>query len=158
MTNTIKFANAIELRKKGFFEESRNILLSLIGSEVGCGTLYLNIAWSYDNQGSEESALKYYMMALNEPLSEDDYFEAKFGLACTYRCLGHLNDAEQVFKTLVRDFPSKTEVVPFFALCLMSSGKKDNAFKIILELLIKYPPTDAISGYSKALMGYLDEL
>jgi len=98
------------------------------------------------------------MMALNEPLSANDYFEAKFGLACTYRCLGKLNDAKQIFEQLILDYSSKIEVIPFFALCLMSLDKKDYAFKMILELLIKYPPTDAIASYRKNLVNYLNEI
>ena len=158
MTSTEKFTQAIELRKKGLFEESRDSLWSLMGSDIEHGVIYLNIAWSYDNQGLEEKALHYYRQALDEPLSGDDYFEAKFGLACTYRCLGHFQEAERIFETLVRDYPSKTEILPFFALCLMSLGKKDAAFKLILALIVKHPPTEAISRYNAALIGYLDKL
>jgi len=35
---------AIELRKKGFFEESRDVLLSLIRTAQNYGIIYLNIA------------------------------------------------------------------------------------------------------------------
>ncbi|WP_343868024.1 hypothetical protein [Tatumella terrea] len=69
---------------------------------------------SYDNRASEESVLKYYQLALNEPLSDDDYFEATFGLACTSRGHGKFNDAERAFETLVGDFSRETEAVLFF--------------------------------------------
>ncbi|MBK0004219.1 lipopolysaccharide assembly protein LapB [Erwinia sp. S38] len=158
MTKTVEITNAIELRKKGFFEKSRNVLLSLISKGQDCGIIYLNIAWAYDNQGLEEEALGYYMKALNEPLSTDDYFESKFGLACTYRCLGEFNKAKLIFEELTIEYPSKIEIIPFFSLCLMSLGEKDSAFKMLLELLIKYPPTDAVSSYRKALTGYVNEI
>nr|WP_276516492.1 tetratricopeptide repeat protein [Rosenbergiella australiborealis] len=154
VTNSQRLNYAIDLRKKGFFEESRNILLSLLASDSGQGTLYLNIAWSYDNQGLEKEALEYYTKSLNETLSEDEYFEAKFGLACTHRCLGNLHDAEQIFEILIKDYPSKTEIVPFFALCLMSLDKMDRACELLFELLIQHPPTQAISSYRRALLEY----
>ncbi|WP_241640259.1 tetratricopeptide repeat protein [Rosenbergiella epipactidis] len=158
MTKNVEITSAIELRKKGFFEESRDVLLSLISEGQDSGAIYLNIAWSYDNQGLEEKALDYYMLALNEPLSTDDYFDAKFGLACTYRCVGELNKAKRLFDELTVEYPSKIEVIPFFALCLMSLGEKDSAFKMILNLLIQHPPTDAVSSYRKALIGYINEI
>lgn len=158
MTSFQRFSHAIELRKKGLFDESRAVLLSLIGSEVGNGPVYLNIAWSYDNQGLEKRAMAYYIKSLEETLSEDDYFEAKFGLACTYRCLGYFKEAEPLFESLIIAYPERTEVVPFLVLCLISVEKKDYALRILLELVAKNPPTPGILAYQHTLLGYLKEL
>ncbi|MDD9652820.1 hypothetical protein [Klebsiella pasteurii] len=70
---------AIELRKQGKIEESRQFLLSLVDSMGSKGSVYLNIAWSYDNQGMEKGALNYYILSLGEKLSGEDKFEATFG-------------------------------------------------------------------------------
>ncbi|WP_053144060.1 tetratricopeptide repeat protein, partial [Erwinia billingiae] len=120
--------------------------------------IYLNIAWSYDNQGLESDALGYYIKSLNENLSKEDYFEAKFGLACTYRCLRYFEEAEPLFESLIRDYPERTEVIPYFALSLTSAGKKDYALRVLLELIVKNPPSEGIQTYQKNLLGCLKEL
>ncbi|KAB7893273.1 tetratricopeptide repeat protein [Rouxiella silvae] len=158
MKNLQLLNHAIELRKQGRFEESRQQLFSIIGSEVYNGIIYLNIAWSYDNQGLESDALGYYTKALKEDLSKEDHFEAKFGLACTYRCLNFFEEAELLFESLISDYPERKEVIPYFALSLTSAGKKDYAVRILLELVVKNPPTEGIQAYQKNLLGYLKEL
>ena len=101
--------------------------------------------------GSEESVLKYDKLALNEPLSDDDYFEATFGLACTSRGHGKFNDAERALETLVRDFPGKQKPFCFFTLCSMSSGKKDLHITPSQHVCSGSPPADAVSDCSSAL-------
>ncbi|WP_455864868.1 tetratricopeptide repeat protein [Pantoea agglomerans] len=158
MTSFQLLNHAIKLRKQSRFDESRQHLLSIIGSEVGNGVIYLNIAWSYDNQGLESDALGYYIKSLNENLSKEDYFEAKFGLACTYRCLRYFEEAEPLFESLIRDYPERTEVIPYFALSLTSAGKKDYALRVLLELIVENPPSEGIQAYQKNLLGCLKEL
>ncbi|WFW58465.1 hypothetical protein NFJ76_11625 [Citrobacter freundii] len=88
---------SIELRKNGCMEESRKILFSLVQQNILKGSALLNIAWSYDNEGLEEEALGYYLLSLKEQLSQQEHFDALFGSACTYRCLGNLVEAERIF-------------------------------------------------------------
>lgn len=64
--NSDLVSHAIELRKQGKFEESRSILFSLVDSFEDKGSIYLNIAWLYDNQGMEKDALNYYALSLKE--------------------------------------------------------------------------------------------
>lgn len=146
---------AIALRKKGEFDESRKILFSLMDSTGADGSIYLNIAWSYDNQGMEQTALDYYLLSLGETLSDEDKFEATFGLACTYRCLGHLHKAEPLFNQLRQDYPDASEVIPFYALCLSALDRKDDAIRLLFNLILESPPTEAIRSYKTALAEYV---
>lgn len=148
--------DAIELRKQGHFEQSRTLLFSLLESLENRGAVYLNIAWSFDNQGLESDALEHYSKALKHKLSAEDKFEAKFGLACTHRCLGHLVEAESLFIELLAEYPAATEVIPFYALCLISLQKKDEALRHLLQLIAVNPPTPAIQAYQTALSGYIN--
>ena len=150
--------HAINLRKTKNFEESRQILFSLVNLGNSNGTVYLNIAWSYDNQGQEREALKYYKKTLDEVLTKEEKFEAIFGLACTYRCLEYLNEAEFLFIQLCKDYPNATEVIPFYALCLISLGKKDDALKLLFTLIIDYPPTEHILAYKTVISDYLQSM
>lgn len=147
---------AITLRKQGKTDESRALLFSMLDSAQMKGSVYLNIAWSYDNDGKEEDALEYYILSLNEPLSETDKFEATFGLACTLRCLGELQKAESVFQQLRKDYPAASEVIPFYALCLSSLGRKDDAIRLLFDLILENPPTGAIASYQKTLLAYVN--
>jgi len=149
-------SQAINLRQKGEFSESRKFLFSLSESGEYKGPAYLNIAWSLDNEGAEREALKYYLLSLEEQLSERDKFEAIFGVACTYRCLGDLHKADAVFRQLRREYPEATQVLPFHALCLSSLGKKDDAIRLLFELLLESTSSDAIRAYSKTLSAYVD--
>ncbi|EOF4705475.1 tetratricopeptide repeat protein [Klebsiella oxytoca] len=147
---------AIELRKQGKIEESRQFLLSLVDSIGSKGSVYLNIAWSYDNQEMEKEALNYYILSLGEKLSGEDKFEATFGLACTYRCLGELQKAESIFNQLRREYPDASEVIPFYALCLSSLGRKDDAIRLLFDLMLEKPPTEAIRSYKRTLSEYIN--
>lgn len=153
-----RFNDAIELRKKGHFEQSRALLFELLNTEAMPGAIYLNIAWSYDNQGFESEALEYYLSALEHPLSAEDTFEAKFGLACTYRCLGHLAEAESLFIELLNEYPEATEVHPFYVLCLIGLQKKERALQHLLQFIVANPPTPAIQAYQNALSEYINEM
>lgn len=148
--------HAIELRKQGKFEESRNLLFSLVDTFEDKGSIYLNIAWSYDNQGMEKDALNYYTLSLNEKLSDNQIFDATFGLACTYRCLGDLQKAENIFSQLYRKYPEALEVIPFYALCLSSLGRKDDAIKLLFVLILESPSIEAVRPYFKTLLEYVN--
>jgi len=148
---------AITLRQQGHIEESRQLLFSLLEGTESKGPIYLNIAWSWDNQGRETEALTYYHLSLEEKLTEEDAFEATFGLACTYRCLGELNKAEDLFIQLRRAWPDALEVIPFYALCLSSLGKKEDAIRMLFELILENPPTNALHAYQKTLSTYLND-
>lgn len=149
-------SHAIALRKQGRPEESRQLLLPVVDSAENKGAVYLNIAWSCDNQGLEQDALHYYRLSLNEPLSEDDRFEALFGLACTYRCLGASVKAVSLFEQLRENYPEASEVIPFYALCLSSQGRKDEAIRLLFNLLLDAPSCAAIESYKKMLSDYVD--
>lgn len=147
----------IRLRKQGEFAASRAVLFSLIDAGEKLGEIYLNIAWSYDNQGLESDAREYYIKSLSFTLSEQDRFEAAFGLACTLRCLGDLIEAETLFIQLRTDYPCATEVIPFYVLCLISLGKKEQALQILLNFIIDNPPTPEIRAYQATLANYIKQ-
>lgn len=150
-------SDAITLRKQGLFEQSRERLFPLLKTQENSGAIYLNIAWSYDNQGLESDALEHYSAALQHKLSAEDHFEAKFGLACTHRCLGNFVEAESLFIELLAEYPAATEVVPFYALCLIALQKKDEALEQLLKLIVANPPTPGIHAYQAALSEYINE-
>lgn len=64
----LRIEHAIALRAAGEYEQSRDLLRTLTALPTLKAEALLNIAWSYDNQGLEETAAEYYLAALNEGL------------------------------------------------------------------------------------------
>jgi len=158
MSDAHLLSYAIALRKNKKYDQSRMRLFSLLKSSKDKGPLYLHIAWSYDNQGREEQALKYYQQALGETLGVEEEFEAIFGLACTARCLGRQAEAIGYFELLLQRYPTHNEVVPFYALCAMELQETSLANRLLMELVISHPPTEAIVAYQATLANYWQEL
>ncbi len=149
---------AIHLRQRGNVEQSRRYLFGLLTSPVTAGQSYLHIAWSYDKEGNEDRALAYYRLALAQRLDDEDRFEAEFGLACTTRCLGRLVEAEALFHRLMELYPQRSEIIPFYALCLTALNRPYHAIQLLLGLIIENPPTDAITHYQSSLRTYYCEI
>ncbi len=149
---------AIILRTAGEYEQSRELLRTLTVLPTLKAEALLNIAWSYDNEGLEETAAEYYLAAIEEGLEGDNLFEARLGLACTWRCLGKYAPAKQVFEEIIRDYPDASETIPFYALCLHNLGEHDRAMTVMLELIANHPPTLGIQRYARALKFYAHNL
>lgn len=152
----LSYAIALRINKK--YDHSRMRLFSLLNTSTDKGPIYLHIAWSYDNQGNEAQALNYYQQALEETLGVEDEFEAIFGLACTARCLDRQAEAKGYFELLLQRYPARSEVVPFYALCAMELQETDLASRLLMELVISHPPTEAIVAYQSTLADYWREL
>lgn len=149
-----RIQKAISLRKAGEYDQSRALLMTVADINGLKTEAFLNIAWSYDNQGDEAKAVEFYVAALNAGLQDENKFEALFGLACTYRCLGNYVDSKQFFEQVMSEYPHATEVIPFYALCLHNLGEHERAMSVMLELVAKYPPTASIGRYARALSLY----
>ena len=149
-----RIQKAISLRKAGEYDQSRALLITVADINGLKAEAFLNIAWSYDNQGDEAKAVEFYVAALNAGLQDENKFEALFGLACTYRCLGNYADSKQIFEQVMSEYPHATEVIPFYALCLHNLGEHERAMSVMLELVAKYPPTASIGRYARALNLY----
>lgn len=153
-----RIQKAIALRAEGEYEKSRTLLRELTETPALKAEALLNIAWSYDNEGLEESAADAYLAALETGLEGDNAFEARLGLACTWRCLGKYMPAKQAFEAITRDYPHASEAIPFYALCLHNLGEHDRAMTVMLELVANHPPTPGIQRYAKALAFYSHNL
>ena len=154
----IRIQKAIVLRTSGKYEKSRALLREIAEVPALKAEALLNIAWSYDNEGLEETAGEYYLAAIEEGLEGDNLFEARLGLACTWRCLGKYAPAKQVFEEIIHDYPDASEAIPFYALCLHNLGEHDRAMTVMLELVSNHPPTPGIERYARALKFYAQNL
>ncbi|MFH0257989.1 tetratricopeptide repeat protein [Vibrio rumoiensis] len=149
---------AIELRKEAKYQEARSLLQTLLIDEAYSAKAYLQMAWSYDNEGKEKEAITHYLLSLSGRLSPVERFDALFGLACTYRSLGMYSEALSYFEQTLSEYPSSIEVQPFYAMCLYNLGRHKEATSLLLELLASTTNSDAIKGYQRAISLYAQDL
>ncbi|EKO3678234.1 tetratricopeptide repeat protein [Vibrio sp. A8-1] len=149
---------AIELRKKAKYQESRALLKTLLNDEGYSAKAHLQIAWSYDNEGKEQEAVAHYLLSLSGLLSSVERFDALFGLASTYRTLGMYSEALSYFEQTLSDYPDSIEVQPFYAMCLYNLGRYKEAISLLLELLVSTTNSDAIKEYQRAISLYAQDL
>lgn len=149
---------AIELRKASNYQESRSLLTTLLGDDNYAAKAHLHIAWSYDNEGKEQEAIKHYTASLEGILSADERFDALFGLASTYRSLGEYQEALSYFEQTINEYPNAVEVQPFYAMCLYNLGRHKEATSLLLELLVSTTNSEAIKAYQRAISLYAKDL
>lgn len=149
---------AIDLRKEGKYQESRDLLESLLNNDDYAAKAHLQIAWSYDNEGKEQEAIGHYLSSLSGILSATERFDALFGLASTYRSLGNYSEALSYFEQTMSEYPDSIEVQPFYAMCLYNLGRHKEATSLLLELLVSTTNSDAIKEYQRAILLYAQDL
>ncbi|CAM3701769.1 Tetratrico peptide repeat protein [Vibrio aerogenes CECT 7868] len=149
---------AIELRKNGKHQASRDLLTQLLNDNGYSGKAHLHIAWSYDNEGREREAIAHYRSSLSGNLSSTERFDALFGLACTLRCVGDYAKALHYFGQTIEEYPDSPEVKPFFAMCLYNSGRYKEAVSLLLELLVSTTDSQEIQAYQRAISLYAKDL
>ncbi|MDW6003733.1 tetratricopeptide repeat protein [Vibrio mangrovi] len=149
---------AIEARKAGKYDESRNLLFPLLNIAEYKAKASLQIAWSYDNEGKEQEAIKYYELALSGSLSAVERFDSLFGLSCTLRSLGDYPKALKCFEQTLAEFPDSAEVQPFYAMCLYNVGRHKEAVSLLLKLLVSATDNDEIKRYQQTISLYANDL
>ena len=151
-------SQAIALRKEQKYQESRDLLATLLSDENLAAKAHLQIAWSYDNQGKEQQAIEHYVLSLQGKLSSVERFDALFGLASTYRSLGRYTEALSYFEQTMSEYPQSLEVQPFYAMCLYNLGRHKEATSLLLELLVSTTNSEAIKEYQRAISLYAKDL
>ena len=149
---------AIDRRKSGKYEESRELLTTLLSIEAYEAKAHLHIAWSYDNEGKEQEAIFHYESALSGFLSKVERFDALLGLASTLRSMGSYDDALHFFEIILTDYPDSVEALPFYAMCLYNSGRHKESTALLLELLVSTTSSELIKKYQRSILLYAKDL
>ncbi|MCG9782262.1 tetratricopeptide repeat protein [Vibrio brasiliensis] len=149
---------AIELRKQGNYQASRDLLNTLLADQQFAAKAHLHIAWSFDNEGKEQQAIDHYLSSLSGPISPTERFDALFGLASTYRSLGEYQQALSYFEQTINEYPDSLEVQPFYAMCLYNISRHKEATSLLLELLVNTTNSEEIKQYQRAISLYAEDL
>lgn len=91
---------------------------------------------------------------------DENYLDARFQLARAYSKLGRLEQAEKEFLKVLKQNPSRDEVLPELAVVYNSSKKPEEAFKLGEQYLAKHPGSAEgfeILGVSRAVGGKYEE-
>lgn len=70
---------------------------------------------------------------------DENYLDARYQLARAYAKLGKLDQAEKEFLKVLKQNPSRDEILPELAAVYNSSKKQDEAFKLGEQYLVKHP-------------------
>jgi Tfp pilus assembly protein PilF len=91
---------------------------------------------------------------------DENYLDARFQLARSYARLGKLEQAEKEFNKVLKQNPSRDEVLLELAGIFNASKKADEAFKLGEQYLAKHPGSAEgleILGISSAVNNRLDD-
>lgn len=148
---------AVELRKKGFLEESNALLLVLVKSNPNDAMVNYQCAWSFDVLERETEAIPYYEKAIALGLPKDDLKEAYLGLGSTYRTIGQYEQSKAVFENALAQFDDNGLKV-FYAMTLYNLKLHEEAMAILLKLLADTSNDSHIQSYAKAIHYYAPQL
>lgn len=157
MTNT-QMQQAIALRKNGQAEQAKTILLNLLPSDPDNPVLLYQIAWTYDNLGSEAEAVPYYEQAIAYGLKGKDRKGAMLGLGSTYRTLADYDKADILFQQAIQEYPEAREFKVFYAMVLYNLGRYAEGMQLLLTELAETTTDKGIQEYRRAILFYADKL
>lgn len=149
---------ALELRKQGKLEESKDIILKLSGEHPEDAYISYQCAWSYDALGMEDKAVPYYEKAIEKGLSDEDLQGALLGLGSTYRTLGKYHKSREIFEKAILLFPDNKAFQIFYSMTLYNLSDFSKAMEILLKNLVETTKDENIKKYEKAIEFYADKL
>ncbi len=149
---------AVQLRREGQGEEARLRMLELLAEFGESAKLLYELASTHDNLGLEREAVPYYVRSLETGLGEPDRAEALLGLGSTYRTLGEYEQAEQVLRAAVAEYPEHRELHVFLAMALHNRGKHAEAMALLLKEIADHSSHIGVQSYQRAISFYADRL
>lgn len=154
----IRLERAIDLRKKGNYEESNELLIELVQDFPENASINYQCAWSFDLLGKELQAVPFYEKSIQLGLSSKELEGALLGLGSTYRTLGEYEKSKNVFLKGIELFPNNRAIQTFFSMTLYNLNEHTKAMELLLNCLINTTTDDEILKYKKAIDFYSDKL
>jgi tetratricopeptide (TPR) repeat protein len=149
---------AIELRKKGNYKESNDLLLRLVKECPDDAIINYQCAWSFDVLGEESKAVPYYEKAIELGLTGSDLEGALLGLGSTFRTLGQYEKSQQTFQKGIALFPNNRAFQVFYSMTLYNLKEHDKAMEFLLKCLLDTTTDPSILKYKRAIDFYSDKL
>jgi tetratricopeptide (TPR) repeat protein len=155
---TARIAEARMLRRDDELEASQAMLLELLDSYPDHPLVLYEVGGSFDVLGEEPKAIPYYRQAVTAGLSGSDLQECLVCLGSSLRAIGEFEEAVEVLKQTVDQFPENNSGRVFLALGYYSDGQEDKAVSVLLDVLLKTTNDEDILSFASALDYYKDNL
>jgi tetratricopeptide (TPR) repeat protein len=153
-----RIAEARALRRDDELDESQAVLLELLDSYPDHPLVLYEVGGSFDVLGKEPEAIPYYRQAVAAGLSGTDLQECLVCLGSSLRVIGVFEEAVEVLKQTVDQFPEKNSGQVFLALAYYSDGQEDKAVSLLLDILLKTTNDEDILSFAGTLDYYKDNL
>ncbi|MFG3441653.1 tetratricopeptide repeat protein [Nonomuraea sp. NPDC047897] len=151
-----ELTEAVRLRAAGSLDEARELLLGLAARHPADAEIAYQTGWVHDALGLEAEAVPFYERALDgADLASADRLGAFTKLGSTLRVLGRHDEALEVFRRGLAEFPGDQGLRTFMAMALYNAGQSREAVGTLLKVLAE---TDAAGGYRRAIAYYADHL
>lgn len=162
-----RLADAIQLRETGrakqdqaMLEEARTLLLDLAAASPDDAEITFQIAVAHDNLGLERESIPFYLKTLDQGLAGPDLERALMGLGSTYRGLGEYQQAEEILRRGIREFPHNRAIQVFLAMTLYNLQDYKEAMEIVLTNLMETTSDEKLQYFKRGISYYalhLDE-
>lgn len=153
-----RVTEARSLRREDDLEESQALLLDLLEEYPHHPLVLFEVGGSYDVMGEEELAIPYYRNAITEGLSGDDRQECLVCLGSSLRVVGEAEEAVDVLRQAVEEYPDRPSARVFLALALQADGDVNEAVAALLDVILETTTDEDIKAFSGAIEYYRDEL
>ncbi|MCZ7671243.1 MAG: tetratricopeptide repeat protein [Chloroflexi bacterium] len=155
---TNKLEEAHNLRDEDELEASQEILLALLEQYPDDATVLYEVGGSYDVMGEEREAIPYYEQAIEAGLEGEELQECLICLGSCNRVIGEFEESVDWLETAVAQFPENKSGHVFLALAYYSNEQKEEAMRILMEVLLETTQNEDILSYADVFEFYKDNL
>ncbi|WP_134683998.1 tetratricopeptide repeat protein [Brevibacillus migulae] len=160
-----RLEEAIRLREKGramqdqaILKEARTLLLELAAASPDDAEILFQTGVAHDNSGLGAEAVPYYIRALELGLSGPNLERCLLGLGSTYRYLGNYEQAEEILRRGVKEFPHNRAIQVLHAMALYNTERYKEAMEIVLTNLLETTNDEKLQYFKRGLMYYATHL
>ena len=153
-----QFQEALSLRKKSNYEESKKLFLDLVKRNPDHASINYQCAWSYDLLGEEKKAVPFYEQAIKLGLIGADLEGAYIGLGSTYRTLGEYIKSKEILLGGIEKYPNNKAIKVFLSMTLYNLKEYKKATELLLTILLDTTKNEDIIIYRKAIKLYTENL
>jgi tetratricopeptide (TPR) repeat protein len=162
-----RLAEAIQRRETGraaqdqaILEEARTLLFALAAAYPDEAEITFQIAVVHDNLGLGRESIPFYLKALDQGLTGPDLERAFMGLGSTYRALGEYQQAKEILRRGMSEFPHNRAIQVFLAMTLYNLQDYKQAMELVLTQLMETTSDEKLQYFKRGISYYalhLDE-
>ncbi|MGP4060348.1 tetratricopeptide repeat protein [Halobacillus sp. H74] len=149
---------ARQFRKEGKMSAARNRFIELTKTFPNDALLHFECGQTHDAMGDEEEAVGYYQKAMELGLPDEYLKDAYVCLGSTYQVLGEYELSLGVFEMGEQQFQQYAPIQVFKSLTLFHQDHPEQAYSVLLDLLIECLEDKDLHKYKRALTHYAKEL